>query len=306
MRVSTALLIVFLVVAFQTLLSQIQPPFAPQAQPQGAQTPVQQFYAEDGGTSEYLESIVIPPKSQAPFTLILDTEWVKSLSDGGTMTLVNKRKIARDSQGRIYQERWLLVPKRVKAPSRITKTQIGDPVKHILYNCFMDPRRVCTVGTYSASTTAIYKFQGPPTGPMPHDAGSAIHEDLGTRLVAGMETVGTRDTSIFNPGVLGNDQKMTIEREFWYSPRLGFNLLSRRSDPRTGLQTFTATELTTSELDSTVQPASRLQSNRRASNYPAGQLNVACWARAFRFPTTMNSAYHIVLCSSLGDLCVIA
>jgi hypothetical protein len=42
---------------------------------------------------------------------------------------------------------------------------------------------------------------------------------------------------------------MKIEREFWYSPQLGFNLLSKRSDPRIGTQTFTVTDLTTSEPD---------------------------------------------------------
>ena len=106
MRYITGLLVVIALLSFQkSVAQQIQPPLAPGAQPQGPQQPVQQFYAEDGGTSEYLESIVIPPKAHAPFTLILDTEWVKSLSDGGTMTMVNKRKIARDAEGRIYQER---------------------------------------------------------------------------------------------------------------------------------------------------------------------------------------------------------
>jgi hypothetical protein len=95
--------------------SQVQPPLAPGAQIQGPQQPVQQFYVQDGGTSEVLESIVIPPKAQAPFSLLLQTEWVRTLSDGSTITLVNQRRIARDSGGRIYQERWFLVPKNGKA-----------------------------------------------------------------------------------------------------------------------------------------------------------------------------------------------
>jgi hypothetical protein len=85
--------------------------------PQAPQKKVQQVQAEDGGVSERLESIVIPPKPQAPFTLTLETEWVKTLSDGGTITFVNKRRIARDAKGRIYQERWALVPKDGKAES---------------------------------------------------------------------------------------------------------------------------------------------------------------------------------------------
>jgi hypothetical protein len=79
--------------------------------------------------------------------------------------------------------------------------------------------------------------------------GSTIHEDLGKQLVAGVEATGTRDSVIYNPNVFGNDRKVTIEREFWYSPKLGINLISKRSDPRIGTQTFTATNLILSDPD---------------------------------------------------------
>jgi hypothetical protein len=42
---------------------------------------------EEGGVSEVLQSIVVPPKAGTPFTLTLETEWVKTLYDGGTVTL---------------------------------------------------------------------------------------------------------------------------------------------------------------------------------------------------------------------------
>lgn len=242
-------LLVLVALFCQKSSAQTDSSFPPGAQPQGPQEPVQQFYVQDGGSSEYLESIVIPPKTQAPFSLVLQTEWIKTLSDGGTMTLVNKRRIARDSAGRIYQERWLLAPKMGKGQSRMTTIQINDPVKHIHYACFMTSKRECTLNNYSVSTNAIYKFQGPPTGPLRGDAGYAIHDDLGQQTIQGLEAVGTRDRVTYNPGVLGNDQKMTIEREFWYSPQLGFNLLSKLSDPRVGTETFTVTELLTSEPD---------------------------------------------------------
>jgi hypothetical protein len=64
-----------------------------------------------------------------------------------------------------------------------------------------------------------------------------------------METTGTRDAVIYNPGVFGNDRKVTVEREYWYSTQLGINLLSIRSDPRFGKQTFRATNLMLSEPD---------------------------------------------------------
>jgi len=223
---------------------------APGAEPQGSQNPTQQYYAQDGGTREVLESIVIPPKAQSPFSLSLQTEWVKTLSDGGTITLINERRIARDSKGRIYQERWLLMPKNSHTESRMTTIQISDPNAHTHYNCFMleEPHQ-CVLSTFTPSTSAIYKFESPFTGSLPNDAGSTMHDNLGKQLISGVETIGTKDTVIYNPGVFGNDRKMTVEREFWYSPQLGINLLSKRTDPRFGTQTFVATNLILSEPD---------------------------------------------------------
>jgi hypothetical protein len=60
----------------------------------------------DGGTRQVLESIFIPPLTHAPFSLTLETEWTRTMANGGTYTLVNKRQIIRDSAARIYQERW--------------------------------------------------------------------------------------------------------------------------------------------------------------------------------------------------------
>ena len=251
MRTVASLLIFAASFTCQRTYAQGEPAIAPSAQPVGPQKPVQQYYAEDGGAhGGVLESIVIPPKVNAPFTLLLQTEWVRILPDGGTITTVNQRRIARDTEGRIYQERWFLVPKNGKEESQMTTIQIADSNSHTLYNCFMlDPKKQCVLTIFTPSPNAIFKFQGPPTGPLPGGVGEAIHEDLGTQLVAGVETAGTRDTTIYNAGLFGNDRKMTIEREFWYSPKLGFNLLSKRSDPRIGAQTFTATDLILSEPD---------------------------------------------------------
>jgi hypothetical protein len=253
MRTFASLLILVTLSTCQRTKAQGEPPLAPGAQPVGPQQkPLQQYYAEDGGAhGGILESIVVPPKPNAPFTLLLQTEWVRELPDGGSITTVNQRQIARDTEGRIYMERWFLVPKDDKVKSQMTTIQIADPNTHTLYSCFMlDPQKQCALVTYTPSPNAVYKFQGPPTGPLPDGAGENIHEDLGNQLVAGVETTGTRDRVTYNPGLFGNDRKLTIEREFWFSPKLGFNLFSKRSDPRIGTQTFTATNLILSEPDS--------------------------------------------------------
>jgi hypothetical protein len=64
-----------------------------------------------------------------------------------------------------------------------------------------------------------------------------------------VEAVGKRVTEHYNPGAFGNERVMTIDTEYWFSPKLGFNLISKRSDPRIGTQTFAVTNLILAEPD---------------------------------------------------------
>ena len=75
-------------------------------------------------------------------------------------------------------------------------------------------------------------------------------EDLGKRNIAGIDTVGTRETTTIDAGAMGNDQPLTYMSEYWHSEQLGINLLSVRSSPFFGKQTFTITELTAADPDS--------------------------------------------------------
>jgi hypothetical protein len=207
--------------------------------------------AQDGGVREVLESIVIPPIPNKPFQATLDTEWVRFAPDGGTITFVNERHIARDGRGRIYEERWALVPKfqsHGEIPSKMTWIQIADPRLQTLYNCNTD-KHVCDLVTYDPAKdlTAAQPRTPPRTGTVDH--GPFTIEDLGTRNIAGIDTVGIRQTYQIEVGSMGNDQPMTSMKEEWHSQELGINLLSIRSGPAIGKQTFTIMELTASEPD---------------------------------------------------------
>jgi len=228
-------------------LAVAQTPARPDSAPPKA-TP--QFTVQDGGVRETLESIVIPPKAGAPFTITLQTEWIKTLYDGGTITTVNQRRIARDGKGRVYQERWFLVPKNGKIDSQMTTIQLTDPTAHTLYNCFMlEKPHQCVLTYYSPTTTSVYRQAAVKTGELSNDRGSAIHEELGKQVISGLETTGTRDSVIYNQWIFGNDRKTTAMWEYWYSPELGINLLSIVSDPRFGKQVFTVSDVMLGEPD---------------------------------------------------------
>jgi hypothetical protein len=219
---------------------------AVQAQVQ-AQPPTRPPQAQDGGTREVLESIAIPPLANAPFTGTLVTEWTRPMADSGNYTLTNRRRIARDSAGRIYEERWLLVPKGSDIKSSMNFIQIADPVNRTLTTCSTFHKR-CDLSAYRPSASAAFEDEPPPTPGRSKD-GAHIVENLGARNLFGLDTIGTRQITTIPQGTVGNDRPIQIVLEFWHSQRLGFNLESLRSDPRLGTQKFTITELDTVDPD---------------------------------------------------------
>jgi hypothetical protein len=205
----------------------------------------------DGGVSQVMQSIYIPPLLNAPFTAIVHTEWTRPLSEGGNFTFVNQRRVARDSLGRIYEERWLLAPKGKEERSVMNLIQIADPNAHTLYNCFTlrTPHR-CALQTFRETAETEYKPAIGKTGPLPDNIGFRTQENLGTRSIEGIETNGTRETTNYNAGVLGSDQPFSAHREFWQAPQLGVNLYSKVVDPGVGKQVFTLTDVNLAEPDS--------------------------------------------------------
>ena len=85
--------------------------------------PTPAVHNRDGGVSEVLESIYIPPLVNAPFTAIVHTEWTRPIGDGGTWTIVNQRRVARDGGPHL---RRTLAARAQKWQRQITKQRDSD------------------------------------------------------------------------------------------------------------------------------------------------------------------------------------
>ena len=204
----------------------------------------------DGGVTEVLQSIYIPPLVNAPFTAIVHTEWIRPLPGGGSYTLVNQRRVARDSQGRIYEERWFLVPKDGKAKSQMYVVQIADPNARTLYTCFLlHQPHACILQKYAESPLLSYTPPAARPAPPENPARTTTEENLGVQYIQGVYTTGTRVSTTIKTGVFGNDRPFVISREFWNAPSLGINLISKLSNPTVGQQTFTLSDLDLEEPD---------------------------------------------------------
>jgi hypothetical protein len=68
--------------------------------------------------------------------------------------------------------------------------------------------------------------------------GRVKQESLGTQTVEGLLVKGTRSTSTIPEGAIGNDRAIETISERWFSDDLQTVVMTKRSDPRSGTQTF--------------------------------------------------------------------
>ena len=199
--------------------------------------------AQEGSTRPILISISVTPIPDAPFSATVFTDWTNRFADGTTRTIKNHRTIARDSAGRIFQERRFLTPDSDKQETRITQLEFSDPTTNEQYMC--DPYvRACQLYNYFPSTASATN------GRFRVEAGDVKSEDLGHDVIEGLDTAGTRETTVIPEGVIGNDRPLAVVKEFWFSPRLGLDLVTNRVDPRSGSAKFRVTNINLSEPDS--------------------------------------------------------
>jgi hypothetical protein len=97
-------------------------------------------------------------------------------------------------------------------------------------------------------------------------------EDLGKQFIGGLEAAGTRETTVVEPGLIGNDSELHIIREYWHSPQLSINLSSKLQDPRIGTQDFELSNIIPGEPDPKlfkVPPGSEVIDLRRNVGSPS-------------------------------------
>ncbi len=208
------------------------------------------MHVPDGGSVEQIQSIQILPLTGAPFSATIDTEVVRTLADGSTATVKNRRIVARDSSGRIFQQRAFFTPTGDSAP-RIRALQYRDPIRHELYDCIV-AERTCYISTYARPAMSVM-----PAGigglemcgcASPRGQGYSVQQEaLGQKTIEDLEATGSREITTLPAGKFGNDKPEPIVKEFWYSPRLGLNLVTKRFDPRSGSQNFLVNQVSLDE-----------------------------------------------------------
>ncbi len=72
-------------------------------------------------------------------------------------------------------------------------------------------------------------------------------EQLGTKVVEGVQAEGTRTTITIPAGQIGNDKPIQIVDEVWRSPELQVIVRSEHSDPRMGSTVYSLQNISRSD-----------------------------------------------------------
>jgi hypothetical protein len=182
------------------------------------------------GTYTHVDGVYLTPIAGAPFSATVSIENALPMPDGSVDTQRTINMIGRDSRGRIHNERRRLMTQGFHGAPMLLEVHLFDPQTRL--STFYDPT------TRIARQRVLPDAPQRTTPPAPFRANSQVKvEDLGTTMLNGLDAKGTRRTFTVPAKLSGTGKPVEVVDEYWYSEDLHVNLLVRRTDPRTGVQT---------------------------------------------------------------------
>ena len=198
--------------------------------------------SSEGRVTEWVYGERIPAVRGLPFSAKVELETVSQLQDGTLITHKTYNLDARDSAGRTHNEMRNWITAEGEEP-KLTRVELYDPATRTRTDLF-PLTKLARQWVVAAAAQAI---------PVAATAKpETTREEIGTDTIEGLPVKGTRVTQTYATGALGNDRPLTIVTEYWFAAELRLNLLTKRTDPRYGVQTVRVTELQRQEPDATL------------------------------------------------------
>jgi len=189
-----------------------------------AQQPTRDTPPPYRGTNTRVAGVFVTPVAGVPFSATVVIESDQLLPDGTTEQKRTINMIARDSAGRIHNERRSLMPESFHGTPPLLEVHIFDPQTRL--NTFYVP------GSRIARQRLLPELPRSPETREPW----GTEENLGVTTLNGLQAKGTRRTFTIPAFASGTGKPVEVTDEYWYSEELHMNLLVRHSDPRTGEQ----------------------------------------------------------------------
>jgi hypothetical protein len=249
-------------------------------------TPHADHFQFAGVAAQHFEFLVAEPLDaeapvlNAPFSADAVNEFTQTLADGNRIERRYSTSLWRDSQGRTRREQQIALVGRLNVdgnPPRLVT--INDPVAKVRYT--LDERTktanrgttsvfvlndsgasLGSAGTWAAgertSATVIMRnasdvFVHQSSVAVGAGAGTGVAlpqpqvEQLGTRIIEGVEAEGTRTTTVIPAGAIGNVNPIETVSERWFSRELQTAVMITRRDPQSGETVYRLTNISRSE-----------------------------------------------------------
>lgn len=163
--------------------------------------------------------------------------------NGNALQLWSERKIARDNEGRIYNEFRPFVPTTTKTVPGATVIHLYDQQNRMTEYLYPEQKtyRMMILNRLPATDTPD-DFASPTAAAAPASEFTR-QEDLGYRTIAGLQVHGVRVTQTLTAAESGTGREVTVTNEYWYSEALRLNLATKHNDPRSGSVTMTVTQI---------------------------------------------------------------
>jgi TonB family protein len=195
--------------------------------------------SSEGRVSEWVYGERIPAVRGLPFSAKVELETMSQLQDGTLITHKTYNLDARDSAGRTHNEMRNWITAEGEEP-KLTRIELYDPATKTRTDLFRLTKLARQWVVAAAAQAIPAAATAKPT---------AMREEIGTDTMEGLPVKGTRVTQTCPIAALGNDRPLTIVTEYWYAAELRLNLLTKRTDPRYGVQTVRVTDLQRQEPD---------------------------------------------------------
>jgi len=189
----------------------------------------------------------------APFSGVAVTESTQTLADGNHITHKTQSNVFRDSQGRVRKEITFsgFGPMAASGEPK-SFVVISDPVAKSNFVLHPDTKVAEQMGHAGHEMKGLArgsafeeKMQARQEAEIA--AGTLKKEDLGTQVIGGVSTQGTRLTHTIPAGQIGNEKPILVVHETWFSNDLQIVVMSKRSNPMGGTTTYTLTNIQRTE-----------------------------------------------------------
>jgi hypothetical protein len=209
----------------------------------------------------------------APYSATQTSEHIQTLADGTHITQPGQKALMyRDSVGRTRSESTNPGSPRSDQPA-LVMVFIIDPVAGFRYQldsrekvarrfampaarpAIAQPTMAATAsvgGLFVAGTGKIFASLAAPGNGAPGNTPKTTSESLGSQLIEGVTAEGTRTTTTWAVGSVGNDREIVATNETWFSKQLGVAVLTKTADPRFGDTTTKLTDISLVEPDPTL------------------------------------------------------